>query len=324
MKTGKVSENIIKRSVIKTIEEKSAARMTDCALFTGYVANEAKGDCGAHAMVRAINRCTESGFVPTQASVNITMPSTMREKRLKEIVSSYSDMAKEHGIHIDSGHSESVDGIACPIVSVSLLGKRQESVADAEPIPDMSIVMTKWMALSGTVWIASEHSRLPALRYPDFLLKDAVDLERFLCTETEAKVARCHGDTYMYSCGDGGIFAALWKFADRAGMGLEVDLRSIPVRQETIELSEVFDINPYKLRGDGALIVATSDPDGLIKELEQRDIKATYIGRLTKGRDRVLLSGEERRYLEEPTQDEQVRVLCYNGKSKPDGTIMEE
>ena len=32
-----------------------------------------------------------------------------------------------------------------------------------------------------------------------------------------------------------------------SGVGLEIDLKKIPIRQETIEICEFFDLNPYKL-----------------------------------------------------------------------------
>jgi hydrogenase maturation factor len=316
MKTGKISENIIKRSILKTIDVKSAARATDCALFTGYVANESKPECGAHALIRAVNRCVQNGYEPTEVSMSITMPVSMREKRLKEILQTLRKAVKEHGLNINGGHTESVEGLACPIVTVTVAGKRVYGICEKTTIkPGTAIVMTKWMALSGTVWIASENGKLPTERYPSFILENALDLEQFICIRNEANIAHEHGDTYMYACGDGGVFAALWKLADRVDMGLEIDLKSIPVRQETIELSEVYDINPYKLRSDGALLIATADPDGLVERLHKEEIPATQIGHFCEGKDRVILSGDERRFLEEPTQDEQVGVLCYNGKS---------
>jgi hydrogenase expression/formation protein HypE len=35
--------------------------------------------------------------------------------------------------------------------------------------------------------------------------------------------------------------------AEASGVGLEIDLKKIPVRQETIEICEFFGINPYEL-----------------------------------------------------------------------------
>lgn len=317
MKIGKVSENIIKRSVLKVLDKKSAAPTSDCALFTGYVANEISGKSGTHALIRAVNRAVESGYKPIEASVNVTMPEYLREKRLKEIMSSVAGTAGHYDISVTSGHSETVDGLKYPIVTVTLMAQRtgyHTGITCAEA--GMGIVMTKWAALSGTAWIASQHGKAPAERFPSFLMEDALYLDNFISVTDEALVAAGCGNVSMYACSDGGVFAGLWKLADRAGLGLAVDLRSIPIRQETVELCEFYDINPYMLKSDGALLIATFDTEALIKALTDKEIPSALIGHLTEGKDRVILSGEDRRFLEEPSQDEQVKVLCYNVADK--------
>lgn len=311
MKPGKVSENIIKRSILKSIGDRSAAGYPDCALFTGYVANEAFGSAGAHALIRAINRAAEKGYRPMNASLSVTMPSVMREKRMREIVESAAVEAKKHDICITGGHSETIDGIKYPIVSATIAAKCD--VTDIKKAaPGQAIVMTKWLGIYGSALIATEHKEGPLTRYPAFLAEEAADLWQFISIEEEAKIAHSLGCDYMYACGDGGVFAGLWKLADRSGIGLKVRFGDIPVRQETIELCEYFDINPYKLRSDGSLLIATDRPDELISALHDADIHACVVGYFTEGIDRVLISGKEdseRRFIEEPTQDELAKIL---------------
>ena len=55
------------------------------------------------------------------------------------------------------------------------------------------------------------------------------------------------GASALCAMGEGGILRALWKMAEASRVGLRADLRKIPVRQETIEICERFDLNPYKL-----------------------------------------------------------------------------
>ena len=54
------------------------------------------------------------------------------------------------------------------------------------------------------------------------------------------------GASARYLMGEGGFLSALWKMAEASGAGLSADLRSVPIRQETIEICEIFDVNPYK------------------------------------------------------------------------------
>ena len=51
----------------------------------------------------------------------------------------------------------------------------------------------------------------------------------------------------MRQVGEGGIFAALYRLAKEADTGLVVDLKAMPVRQETIEICEYYKLNPYQL-----------------------------------------------------------------------------
>ena len=97
--------------------------------------------------------------------------------------------------------------------------------------------------------------------------------------------------------------------SERAGCGLEVDLRKIPVRQETIEICEFFEINPYQLLSGGALLLATKDGESLVKKLEDKGIPAIVVGVLKEGNDKIIINGEEKRYLESPQSDEIHKVL---------------
>ena len=113
----------------------------------------------------------------------------------------------------------------------------------------------------------------------------------------------------MHDITEGGAFGALWEVAAAAGLGLDIDLMKIPVRQETIEVCEVFGINPYELISSGSLLVTTPDGTGLIRALEEAGIPAAIIGKMEDGNDRIIRNGEDRRYLEPPKTDEIYKVV---------------
>ena len=87
----------------------------------------------------------------------------------------------------------------------------------------------------------------------------------------------------MHDVTEGGIFGALWEMAEASGVGLEIDLKKIPVRQETIEVCEFFGINPYQLISSGCMLMAAEDGNLLVRELEKAGIPATIIGKATAG-----------------------------------------
>ena len=108
------------------------------------------------------------------------------------------------------------------------------------------------------------------------------------------------GFSALYFTENGGILSGLWKMAEASGVGMDVDLRRIPIRQETIEVCERLDVDPYKLEAKGSVLIGTAQGDALVRELEAHGIHAAVIGYADNGNDRLLHSGEITRYLERP------------------------
>ena len=107
----------------------------------------------------------------------------------------------------------------------------------------------------------------------------------------------------MHDVSRGGIFSALWELAEKGNVGIEVDLKKIPVRQETVEICEVLGVNPYELYGAGALLIVSDKGNQLLHELEKQQIPAAIIGKVTKENGKVILNGEEVRFLDRPKND---------------------
>lgn len=124
----------------------------------------------------------------------------------------------------------------------------------------------------------------------------------------------------FYHLGTGGVLAGLWKVAEASEMGLFADLRKIPVRQETIEICERFDLNPYKLFSEGSILVGTLKGAELVQYCSDQGIPAAVIGKAVKGNDRILRSGENVRYLERPSQDE-ITKFSWGEKWKNSGRL---
>ena len=103
--------------------------------------------------------------------------------------------------------------------------------------------------------------------------------------------------------------AGMREMAQRAGCGMEVDLKSIPIRQQTIEVCEFFEVNPYQLASSGALLTACDDGEKLVEELAGKGIEARVIGKFVAGNDRIIVNGDEKRFMDKPQADEILRIL---------------
>lgn len=123
-----------------------------------------------------------------------------------------------------------------------------------------------------------------------------------------------------YFVDQGGVLCGLWKIAEASGVGLDVDLRKIPIRQETIEICERLDVDPYKLMSEGTVLLGTREGDSLVNMLERNGIHAAVIGHAEKGNARLLHSGEVCRYLDRPSQDELTK-FTWGASWKSEGKI---
>ncbi len=176
-------------------------------------------------------------------------------------------------------------------------------------LPGQALVMTKWTGIYGSVWMAENRYDELRSRYPDFIMDYAADLKQFIDVGKDIEIAHGHGDKCIYACGAGGLYAALWDIAKASDVGFTADFKDIPIRQETVELCEFYDINPYKIRSDGAVIVATSSPDELIGMYAEAGIPASVIGHITKEKERVISYNEEKKHIQKPARDELCKIM---------------
>ena len=325
MKIGKISENVLKRSVLKQIKPnrteviKGASVGSDCAFLhinnseiavaTGYVGIRDKYAM-SHAIMRACNNIACGGGTTISIQIQISLPESFLETDLKMMMAEANQTAKLLNIDIIGGHTETVKDIKLPIIAVTAIGTKTEDKEHIIPLhAGQEIIMTKWMGLSGTSSLAIENEEQLLTKYPTFFIKEAQSYEKYYSIIPEAATAVKSGVSAMHDVSGGGVFGALWELAENAGVGLIVSLKKIPVKQETIEICEFFDLNPYELRADGSLLAVTDDGDELIRKLKKQGISASVIGKITDGNDRIVMNEDETRFLEPPRTDELLKVL---------------
>ena len=336
MQIGKISEPSLKRSVLRPlfgdpalVRYRSGA---DCAqlpwqegLLPVYsVVNEVPGfaDDPGMLILAAANNLAAGGAKPEGFLVSAMLPPEYEEQQLKAdlcrmreaalaCVSSQGSASKqERGSAVIGGHTQISAAVLAPVYSVTGIGSIARAHAQAHRIlqPGDVLVVTNAIALGGTAAIARAKEAELRTHYPFLLVDRAKEFAGQMAVGETARAITHFGAASMHDLSQGGIFNALWEMADQAGVGLEVDLKKIPVRQETIEICEYFDINPYYLYSAGALLVGTAHGEALVSYLGAQGIPASVIGRVTDGNDRLIRNGSEQRYLDRPKPDEWYRI----------------
>lgn len=169
--------------------------------------------------------------------------------------------------------------------------------------PGQDVVLSKWIGLEGTAILARRNREKLLARYPSHLVEEAAGFDRYLSVVTEAAAAVKSGVCAMHDVSEGGIFGALRELAEKAGVGLTIDVKKLPLRQETVEVCECCRANPYELLSGGCLLMTAEDGPGLAAALKAEGIPATVVGKVTAGRERILVNGGEVRYLDRAGQD---------------------
>ncbi len=327
MKVGKIPESVLKRSVFKQIHTKrsevllgagvgedcAAVKLADDEMFvmsTDPITGTAT-DIGNLAIHITLNDLASAGAEPVGVLLTILLPENSEEAVLKETMAQIEIACAEANVQIMGGHTEVTKAVNQPLINVCGVGKAKvgKLVSTAGAKVGDDIIVTKWIGLEGTSIIAKEKEQELLNRYPAQLVEEAKNFDKYLSVLPEAASAVKSGVSAMHDVTEGGIFGALWEMAEASGVGLEIDLKKIPVKQETIEVCEFFGINPYELISSGSMLMAAPDGNTLVRELEKQGIHAAVVGKAVAGNDRVLLNEDETRFLEPPKTDELYKVV---------------
>ena len=176
---------------------------------------------------------------------------------------------------------------------------------DGEP----SVLLTKYIALEGTALIAkAKEKELSGYFHPD-MIKSAKQFKNYLSVEEEERIVTETAVVYTAALKEGGLLAALWDITEKLRCGMDIDLKSVPVKQETIEICEYFGLNPYELLSGGSLLIVTHEERKVLNALKSAGVNAEFIGNLHHGSDRLLWHNGIRSFLNRPALDRLFEII---------------
>ena len=309
MKIGKVSETVLKRSIFKQIHTKrdevllGAGVGEDCAavklspgeifvISTDPITGTVK-DVGMLAIQITANDLASSGAEPVGVMLTVLLPEEIEEEDIREMMRQVEEACAHFHIQVMGGHTEVTRAVTQPVISVTGVGKVREDrlVSTAGAKPGQDILVTKWIGIEGTSIIAKEKEKELLERFSQAFVDTAKGFDQYLSVLPDSRIAVEHGVSAMHDVTEGGIYGALWEVAEASGIGLEIDLKAIPIRQETIEICEYFELNPYYLISSGCMLMAADQGHDLVRKLEAAGIPAAVIGKATDGKARRIWNG---------------------------------
>lgn len=329
MKAGKLPQAVLERSVLRYVKKENKNAQPPAVGFDAGVflvkevrmaamAQTVSGEgvrTGELALLRAVNSLAAAGAISEQVTFAVTLPVSMEESELKKLMERVQKQCKELSVTVAAGHTAVSKSVTEPVVSVTAFGQ-VTSLSDAKPSADAAkqsvagakIIMTKWCGLCGTALLAEHYKEALCTRYTKSFIEKAEQFSDKLSVLKEAELAKEAGVLFMHAAAEGGIFGALWELAEQIGCGMDIDIRKISIKQETVEICEYFDCNPYQLRAEGSLLLVSKQAEQLCDVLQNAGIPATVIGEVKEGNDRRLLNEDEVRFLEPNRVEEYERI----------------
>ena len=192
--------------------------------------------------------------------------------------------------------------------------------------PGRYIVMLGYAGARIALTLAELHREEVQKRFPKHFLKQEAELCKVIKRLTESPVQEWlqeehRSESQLVVLQESEVFPSLWKLAEGLDAGLDVELGKIPVLQFVIEVSELYDVNPYvnmtalenrecfgnivsdfqpgytERAAIYSMLVVTDNPEEIIAFANKNELPAAVIGRLNDKNDRIVRNGEIIRYL---------------------------
>jgi hydrogenase maturation factor len=265
---------------------------------------------GELAVISAVNRLAAGGIRAGIFTPVILLPPGTQEDVLRELMRQICRTAFAHKIRIGEVKAEVTDAVTRPIVIGTAAGDRFCELCPAgyPAAGESDIILAGPVGMEGTYILVCEQFQALRERFSMSILARMKGLNEKLSVlpiaERAAEKSEKAGTVpVMVSLGEGGFFAGLWELSKKTGCGLDIDLQSVPLLQETIEITDFFGINPYSMRSAGSLLIAAADGKKIQRRLEEEGRIAVRIGKLTAGKEKIIRNGEDVRYLDRPQTD---------------------
>lgn len=324
MEQGTLGELYLTRSVTKHIRKHNknlvsgGATLNDCALFSvadeDLAMSEGWGTTPYIAWVKAMNNLITSGANPVGVRLLMMLPEDILESDIKEYMFRFNKLADDSSIQIMGGHTQVSVAYVTPTFVVTVIGRNGNFSPNFKAIKSGDqIIMTKWTGLLGTDVIAREKREILLEKLSSSYIDGGIFGEELYQVLEEGKLLASLEDKvlYMHDISVGGVYSGLWQLGARINKGIKINHYDIPIKQETIEFCEIFDINPYMLEGTGSLLVVAKKGEDVVQSLLDNNIPAAVIGEVTDSKEKVVVLGDdgEKRFLAPAKGDEIYKVV---------------
>ena len=267
---GLMSSNLLQEVFLPYLDNNLLNRLEDSAVLDvdtnlqglsfstdSYVVNPLffpGGNIGSLSIHGTVNDLAVSGAKPLYISAGFIIEEGMSKQDLETIVSSMAAAATEAGVQVVAGDTKVVARGAADGVYINTSGigikDRQEILSYSNITVGDSIIVSGSVGDHGATILAEREG----LESAGNLKSDSAPLGNLIQNMLDATSGvRCMRDATR-----GGLGAVLVELASQAGVTLEIDEQSIPVREEVRGICEIMGLDPLYIANEGKVVVFCS------------------------------------------------------------------
>jgi len=247
---------------------------------------------------------TTSGLPPEYGIFDFNLPVGMEPRLFADYWKAFHRECRALGISVVGGHTGRYEGCGYTVIGggvMCAIGPESEYLTSGMAQVGDDVTITKGAAIETTAILTRVFPRTIRRVLGRELFGEAWRYIRKVSTVQEALVAAStgvhrNGVTAMHDATEGGAIAGFIELATASRLGIEVDLDSVPISEETNRICRRFRMDPLSSLSEGTLILA-SKPNStgrIVRKLRTEGIISETVGRLTKHRGRFIGSSRGR------------------------------
>ena len=262
---GKLTHDLIKGSFVSILGNPILDKLDDSAVFefTGeqrlafttdsYVVNPIffpGGNIGKLAVCGTVNDLSMSGAIPLYLSLSFIIEEGLLITNLEKIVNSIHQTATEAEVKIVAGDTKVVDQGSADKLFINTSGvgivPPRVDISGANARPGDKVIVSGPLGDHGISVLSSREG----LSFSTTLQSDCAPLNHLVAEMLkESSCVNCLRDPTR-----GGLATSLNEIAEQSGVGIEIEERLIPVRDEVRGACELLGLDPLYIANEGKLI----------------------------------------------------------------------
>jgi hydrogenase expression/formation protein HypE len=236
------------------------------------------GDIGSLAVYGTINDLAMGGATPLFLSAAFIIEEGFSVKDLRKIVASMQQAAADAGVQIVTGDTKVVekgkgDGVFINTTGIGLVSHALKLSAD-QATPGDKVLLSGSIGEHGIAILAQREG----LEFETTIKSDSAALHTLVADMLRASTQiRCMRDPTR-----GGLSSTLNEIAAQSQVGIELEERAIPIREEVAGACELLGLDPLYVANEGKLaaVVAAEDADSVVRATRRHPLggQAQIIG----------------------------------------------